>query len=293
MHIYLRAIGFSQIHTRTQVQELVFEIMKNAKTRKYTGTDDNTVYTEYTEEYMDNMGIIVRGNYEKENTYIYDHYFPYLKSNFISSYEDITIERNKDKESYAGICDDSRIGVSLIFYLQNVVDYIKIRNSDLLPVRGTSLNLTGLSIEGRIMMPIVKEKIKMEKAAVKRKELIDAAKKGDTNAIDSLTIDDMEVYTMLSEKIKKEDIYSLVNSYLMPYGVECDLYSILGEILDCKKLTNKKTEEKVWKLDLLCKDMHIEISINEIDLLGEPRVGRRFKGVVWMQGYINYPYNLI
>ena len=27
------------------------------------------------------------------------------------------------------------------------------------------------------------------------------------------------------------------------------------------------------------------------DLVGEPAIGRRFKGNIWMQGYINYPEN--
>ncbi len=292
MHKYLRAIGFSQIQSRTQVQELISEIMKNAKIRKYTGLDHETVYSEYIEEYATDIGIIVRGNFESENVFIFDHYFPYLRSEKVTSHEDITVERHKDKESYAGVCDDSRIGVTLIFYLQNVVDYLKIRNSELLPVNDTSLNLSGLSIEGRIMMPIVKEKMAMKKAANERKELIDAAKRGDLKAIDSLTIDDMEVYNILSEKIKKEDVYSLVNSYIMPYGVECDLYSIMGEILECSLCINNKTKENVWKLELLCKDIHIDICINAIDLLGEPKIGRRFKGVIWMQGYINYPYHL-
>ena len=29
--------------------------------------------------------------------------------------------------------------------------------------------------------------------------------------------------------------------------------------------------------------------INEKDLYGEPQVGRRFKGSIWLQGYINFP----
>ena len=29
--------------------------------------------------------------------------------------------------------------------------------------------------------------------------------------------------------------------------------------------------------------------INDKDLFGEPAPGRRFKGVVWMQGVINFP----
>lgn len=292
MHKYLRAIGFSNLTSRKEMGNLVSDIVTTAKSRKYTGLEENIVYAEYLEEFAEDMGIIVTGSYEEDNLFIFDHYFPYIKSNKISSMEDITIERHKEHESYSGICDDSRVGVTLIFYLQNVVDYLKIKNSNLLPVRGTSVNLTALSRGGKIMMPIVKEKVQAKKAAKERKDLIDAARRGDSNAIDSLTIDDMETYAILSEKIKEEDVYSLVNSYLMPYGVECDLYSILGEILSFKLCENRITKEKIWKLEILCKDMKIMICINEQDLLGEPQVGRRFKGVVWLQGYINYPYNL-
>lgn len=292
MHKYLRAIGFSDIKSGKEIGDLISSIVTTAKNRKYTGIEDHIIYAEYMEEFADDLGIVVTGSYEEDNLFIFDHYFPYLKSNKISSGEDVTIERHKEHESYSGICDDTRVGVTLIFYLQNVVDYIKIKNSDLLPVRGTSVNLTALSRSGKIMMPIIKEKVQAKKAAKDRKDLIEAARRGDTKAIDSLTIDDMETYAVLSEKIKDEDVYSLVNSYFMPYGVECDLYSILGEILSFELCENRVTKEKIWKLEVLCKDMNILLCINEKDLLGEPQIGRRFKGVIWLQGYINYPYNL-
>jgi hypothetical protein len=32
--------------------------------------------------------------------------------------------------------------------------------------------------------------------------------------------------------------------------------------------------------------MEFDLTINEKDLLGEPEVGRRFKGNVWMQGTV-------
>lgn len=38
--------------------------------------------------------------------------------------EEMTIERHLDKESYAVICDELKTGVTLIFYLQNVMDYL-------------------------------------------------------------------------------------------------------------------------------------------------------------------------
>lgn len=75
----------------------------------------------------------------------------------------------------------------------------------------------------------------------------------------------------------------------MPYGVECDQYSVLGEIMECRLVTNKITEEKIYILTISCNELTFDVCINIIDLFGEPKVGRRFKGTVWLQGFINYP----
>ena len=45
----------------------------------------------------------------------------------------------------------------------------------------------------------------------------------------------MDTYTSIAKMIVKEDILSLVDTYFMPYGVECDQYAILGEIMDVAK----------------------------------------------------------
>ena len=113
--------------------------------------------------------------------------------------------------------------------------------------------------------------------------------KGDEDAIESLTLEDMDTYTIISRKIHKEDVFSLVDTYFMPYGVECDQYSILGEILDCNKVKNRLTSEEIYQMTVSCNDLVFDICINAEDLFGEPMVGRRFKGSIWMQGYINFP----
>ncbi len=292
MHRYLRAIGFSQINTRTQMQKLISEIVKSAKTRKYARNKENVVYTEYTEEFSEDMGIIIRGVFEEDNKFLFSHFVPFLRSTSISSLEDISVERHAEKESYAGVCDDTRVGVTLIFYLLNTVSYLKIKNADKLPLLGTSLSLTGLSIQGTVMMPIIKNDVEIqtsEKFSINRKQLLEAARKGDEDAIENLTMEDMDTYTTIAKKIQKEDVFSLVDTYFMPYGVECDQYSILGEILSCSEVKNRKTKESVWKMTINCNELKIDICINAFDLVGAPQVGRRFKGVIWMQGFINYP----
>ena len=58
---------------------------------------------------------------------------------------------------------------------------------------------------------------------------------GDEDAIENLTLEDMDTYSMLSRRIAYEDVLSIVDTCFMPYGVESDQYSVIGEILDYKK----------------------------------------------------------
>ena len=292
MHKFLRAVGFSQYTEKKQVQKLIRDIIIHADERSYTTVGKKTLVAEFDRNFAEDIGIAVCGEFDEDDTYSFDYYLPYLRSDLVSTAEDISIERHAAKESYAGICDDPKVGVSLIFYLQNMISYLKLQGEGKIPAKGTSLNLSALSCQGTIMMPIQKtewQKKKIAKDAVQRNRLIQAARGGDEEAMESLTLEDMDTYTSISRKIQKADIFSLVDTYFMPYGVECDQYSVLGEITDMKLVTNGLTGEKVHILTLCCNDLNLKVAINSIDLLGEPAVGRRFKGSVWFQGQVNFP----
>ena len=293
MHKFMRAIGFSKLTDRREQQKLITDIIVNAAHRSYTSNGEETILAEFCEDFAQDIGIAVCGEFDAEDKFTYDYFYPYLRGTGVSSYEDVSVERHAEKESYAGICDDIKVGVSLIFYLQNIVPYVKAQHSDMLPIRGTTLTLSGLSISGSILLPIVKnerEKQKLQKATMNRNQLIAAARKGDEDAIESLTLEDLDTYTSISKKILTEDVFSLVDTYFMPYGVECDQYSVMGEILDISSRVNRITGEEIYVMRLNCNDLQFDICINKQDLYGEPQVGRRFKGIIWMQGYINYPF---
>lgn len=292
MHKYMRAIGFSNYTERKKLKELLTDVIMNSSERAYTTNQDDILIGEFCKDFAENMGVAVCGEFDDEDKFIYDYYYPYLRGTGISSKEDVSVERHAAKESYAGICDDIKIGVSMIFYLQDMIPYVKAQVQKRLPVRGTTLTLSALSISGTIMMPIVKDekqKQKIEKDTKVRNKLIAAARQGDEEALETLTLEDMDIYTSISKKIQKEDVFSLVDTYFMPYGVECDQYSILGEILECRKVTNQVTGEEIYLLTISCNELTFDVCINIIDMFGEPKVGRRFKGIVWMQGYINFP----
>lgn len=292
MHKYMRAIGFSKPMDRQEEQKLIADVIEDANKCSYASGGDKKIIAELCEDFAENMGIAVYGEYDEEERFSFDYFYPYLRGRDISSYEDVSVERHAEKESYAGICDDIKVGVSLIFYLQNIIPYVDAERRQMLPIRGTTLTLSALSIKGTIILPIVKnerEVQRVKKASMNRNQLIAAARQGDEEAIESLTLEDMDTYTSISKKILKEDVFSLVDTYFMPYGVECDQYSILGEILDYSLTTNKMTGEKIYLMKISCNDLQFDICINTTDLYGEPQVGRRFKGIIWMQGYINYP----
>ena len=121
LHKFMRAIGFSKLTDRTEQQKLITDIILNATHRSYTSNGEETILAEFCEDFAKDMGIAVCGEFDASDRFTYDYFYPYLRGSGISSCEDITVERHADKESYAGICDDIKVGVSLIFYLQNMV----------------------------------------------------------------------------------------------------------------------------------------------------------------------------
>ena len=149
------------------------------------------------------------------------------------------------------------------------------------------MNLTGLAMEGKILLPLHKTRKQIEMARVATKDrntLLEAAKNGDEDAMETLTIEDIDMYSQISRRVMKEDVYSIVDSCFMPCGIECDQYSVIGEITHIEEKLNQVTDELVYDMTLDCNDMVFHIGVAARDLMGEPKVGRRFKGQIWMQG---------
>ena len=174
-----------------------------------------------------------------------EYYFPYFEGSGVTSYADVVVEKKIDQEAYLGVCEDARVGVSIIFQLQNNVEYMKEYQLQTLGTRSTSVTLAGLANRGKILLPIVKNEAvqQQQEEAHNRMMLLSAARQGDSQALESLTLDDIDTYSKVSQRIGKEDVLSIVATYFMPYGLECTLYSILGEILDMQMVVNDKTND--------------------------------------------------
>lgn len=283
MHKFLRAVGFSNIKKK-DLEIIIQEIIDRPGTMKITKDSEGNEFAELSRSFDTNMGISVCGTFQEDDSFEMDYYYPYMYGTSMTTHEQIEVEKHADKESYAGVCDELNLGVTLIFYLQNVADYLAEKNNRLSSYH-YGATLAGLSVEGKIICPVM-EKSKREKAQIKEEhnQLMAQARDGNEDAIESLTLEDMDTYAILSQRIVKEDILSIVKSTFMPYGIESDQYSVLGEIIDFTMMENRITKEEVYSLKLECNDIRFDVCINKKDLLGEPEIGRRFKGNVWMQG---------
>ena len=288
MHKFLEAIGFSELKKR-DLEIIIEDIIERPQMMRVTKDSDGNEFAELSKEFASNMGIVLRGNYSENDSFQSEYYYPYFLGTEITTHEEIEIQKHAEKESYAGVCDDVHLGVTLIFYLQNLTDYLSEANRTSHPLRPEGAVLSGLSIEGKILMPVQERNVRKQGnnySRPDRSQLIARAKDGDESAIESLTLEDMDAYNILSRRILHEDILSIVSTYFMPYGIESDQYSVLGIILDYTLETNKLTGKSIYCMKLSCNDIIFDVCIPEEKLMGEPEIGRRFKGNIWMQGSV-------
>ena len=291
MHRYLRAIGFQELKNTKELDDILDEVIDSPNRVLFARDSEGNDIAELTKEYGHGFGLRVCGQFlEDEESFEIDYYYPYFSGNGITTEEQAEVERHAGYESYAGICDDLKLGIALIFYVQNVNEYLNEKKLNDHCLHGTTVTLSGLSAEGKIIMPIRKDNKKVETPAQtqQRNSLVAAAREGDEEAIESLTLEDIDTYSMISRRIANEDVLSIVESSLMPYGIESDQYAVIGEIVDFTMLPNKRTLEELYILTINTNDLVFDVIINQKDLLGEPAIGRRFKGTIWLQGKINF-----
>lgn len=290
MHKFMRTVGFSMYQKKQDMTKLLRRLAKEAEMTGHLTEQEGSRLCELRTEVAPGIGVAMVGEMSPKGTFNREYYFPYVKNSDISSEAECSIQRHTERETYAGLLDEYRVGISLIFYMENSMEY-RTRRSARQTVQPKGTALTGLAVQGKVLLPVNKTQKQAEdsrQAAQKRSSLLEAAKHGDEDAIETLTIEDIDLYSMVSRRITHEDVYSIIETCFMPCGVECDQYSVIGEITGIHMSANRFTGEEIYDLTLDCNDMTFHVAINRLDLLGEPQIGRRFKGQVWMQGTVIY-----
>ena len=284
MHKFLSAVGFSDIR-KQDLKIILDNITEEPDHMNVCKDSEGNELIEYIKFFTPDLGIIVRGTFDEEDDFQIEYYVPYIRAFKRTTNEIVEIEKHADKESYAGVCDDPNLGLTLIFYVNDVADYLNYRAKDSVRTRGACL--AALASEGKILLPVEKKKAKIKQSGEKsREELIAEAREGNEEAMQSLSLQEMDMYSIISKRIMKEDIMSIVTTYFMPYGIESDHYGILAEILNVIETVNDVSGEHIYLMEVECNNLKFRLAINKQNLEGIPAIGRRFKGNIWMQGTV-------
>ena len=289
MHKYLPAIGFSKLNNDT-LNDLLQEIKLRPDYHESAIDFEGNQFVEIRYMVTDNVGLVLRGIYNEDDEFILDYYYPTFFGETVSLVNDVEIIKQSDKDNYQVMVDEIRLGVNLIFQLQNMGEYLRHNIMDGKSA-DRSVSLSALSLDGKIILPLYdneKSRIKEKMNNQKRIDLVVQAREGNEEALENLTMDEIDLYQRISRRVAREDILSVVTSYFMPYGIENDKYEILGDILDVRNVVNHLTMEELYLLVIESNDVVFEVCINKNNLLGEPLVGRRFKGTIWLQGTVNF-----
>ncbi|KIR02464.1 hypothetical protein P261_01279 [Lachnospiraceae bacterium TWA4] len=291
MHKYLKAIGFGNYTKQKEIKQLLDMVYENPDTVDATSVGSE-VFVSMCKDFGEDFGLYIFGEYDDLDRFQIEYYYPYVTNEFSQCTFPGTIQRHADKFAYSVMCDDYHLGISLIYYLRNTTDYIRYAQKFEKSHGYFSLNLSALSTHGKILLPTLKTDKDRKKSKIlsrQRASLIESAKNGDAEAIENLTIEDIDLYNMATKRILSEDLYSIVDTSFIPTGVECDHYSVIGEILACKEVKNRITGDTLYSMSIESNDLTFQLLINQKNLLGVPEVGRRFKGEIWLQGMINFP----
>ena len=290
MHQYLPSIGFSKVNSRALEWNLLDSLIGSADETvsfKLEGGVELLVHKKYV---ADDCGISLVG-LKKGEEFRLERYFPFIRSDVCTSRLACTFSRMSSEDTVIASMDDSRFGVTTIFHLINQEDfYVKrLPVEEAVSVKGSYL--TGLAIKGSILLPVEKTQEQEQAASLrnkKRARLLDEARMGREDAMEELNDQEMETISVVNQRIFQDDIYSVVDSFFMPYGVECEQYMLMGEIQTVKRLKNSFTGEDFYKLTVKANDISVAVGINAQELVGYPEPGRRIKCEVWLQGYVDF-----
>lgn len=287
MNNYLRAIGFSKIKSLKQLDLLYKEVMRSPDHRTVSGYSLSRSAVQLDKAYgTGGIGISMIGEMDSDGSFLYEHAFPYVTPGPYVFSDEVIVEERGKTSAYSGVIDN--ISLSVIFYIQNIAYICGRLWHKSLP--GTlHASLAGLSTGGMVLLPLKKtpqeQEYDREKLAREYRNIC-RVRAGNETALDDMLQHESDIKDSLDRRVRMEDILSIVDNGMIPYGTESDVFDVIGTITAVNEVENSRSKEHVYLLDVNCLYYVIRIAINRDDLAGEPMPGRRFRGVTWLQGAV-------
>lgn len=133
---------------KQDMAKLLKRLVKEAEMTGRLAEQEGSRFCELRTEVAPGMGVAMIGEMSPKGTFSREYYFPYVKNPDVSSEAECSIQRHTERETYAGLLDEYRVGISLIFYMENSMEY-RMRRSARQPVQPKGAALTGLAVRVR------------------------------------------------------------------------------------------------------------------------------------------------
>lgn len=115
------------------------------------------------------IGVAMYGELNEQDEMEIEYYYPYILNEEVTSRAECSIQRHTEKETYAGLLDEYKVGLSLIFYLLNPIEYRECYRKERERLQVTSVSLAGFANRGKVLLPIKKTALQIEKPKWRRK----------------------------------------------------------------------------------------------------------------------------
>ncbi len=180
IHTFLRSIGFGDLTKNADLYLILESILNRPDEQNIVKDEYGNEFACFSKSFGTDIGITVCGNFINDKEFRMEYYYPYLHGSQITTCETIEIERHAAREAFAGICDELKLGVTLIFYIENIADILHARKNAVhnTTTRPDNAVLAGLSTGGKILLPIMKTSKQLankEKSSEKRLSLMKQA----------------------------------------------------------------------------------------------------------------------
>ena len=297
MNLYLRAVGFRE-YSPESVDRLVSRAIGAAM--KTGSLMKNSVYGRAQVLYgtSESAGVAIYGRLEGDN-FIFEHLYPYVLPDKIDSRGDIYVVRNRRYEGFQAALPPEKTSGGILFAEVNPMSILEIieknpgvtsqpfsfeglSSTQKITLSDAGFALTALALSGMIILPATNDNGRGGQGA---HDIIGAESSEGQGEEGHLQEDDM---MRIGSRIKNENIFSIVDTTLFPNGAESEGYTMIGKIMDLRVEENILTDEKIYLLTVEANGNTIYLSVNSADVIGEPKVGRRFQGPALLRTDIIY-----
>ncbi|ONI43315.1 hypothetical protein AN641_01455 [Candidatus Epulonipiscioides gigas] len=295
MEIPINAIGFSEITEQKHLNKLVEATLKSPTYQSMAMDKNKMQIAEYRKKVAPHTYILVRvrvsieedleEDFKETTRFNVEECEAYVESTIKSDFDEIEVECI-DGTLYYVICEEKNTSMQVIFWMQNLVEYLNGKQKGRKIVGASVL---GIALEGTIILPILKDEEELafeHEEREKLREIVERIKDGDKEAEEILEEEEKELDEQLMQRLKEEDFLSIMSGYFIPLSFDESMYAVLGDIIEIKERKNEQTNELMYVFKLDINSMLVEVIINKKTLIGMPFVGMRFVGSCWLQGQV-------